>query len=417
MKNDSSFTKSLFLNRSFIAIFFSQACVYLGDQFLIVALSWTVAQEMGGFSLGLVLAAWSIPRGILLFIGGVFADRYERKKMGMIIAGSVSLVALLIACLIINEWFYLPLWIGTAIILGTLDALRLPLGASLVPLVLPKAEIINANRWIQLLEYGSLSAGAAIAGIVVASVGSMGAFIIIGCLFIVSIIFFSLLPTLPPNRETQENMVQDLKEGFKWVISERRLRVLLPTFALANLFVLGIYSVGIVLFAKNIAGNGAQNLGFMSSSFGIGLVVGILILPVVPKKVANSLAGLFMLFLLSDISLALIGLGGNLLAACGFYFLSGLFAGPASTLYRSSLQLFTPDHLLGRVNSIARGISFGLEPVSTSIIGALSSILSAGTLIIVGGFAAATVDTLGVLTGRLVEKKDNAKEEFFETIN
>ncbi|YAR63694.1 hypothetical protein ACUIAK_15120 [Bacillus cytotoxicus] len=39
------------------------------------------------------------------------------------------------------------------------------------------------------------------------------------------------------------------------------------------------------------------------------------------------------------------------------------------------------------MNSIARGISFGLEPVSTSIIGALSSILSAGTLIIVGGFA------------------------------
>lgn len=109
---------------------------------------------------------------------------------------------------------------------------------------------------------------------------------------------------------------------------------------------------------------------------------------------------IFGLFMLSDCLLAMVGLAPNLLIAAAAYGASGLVAGPPATYYRALLQALPQAEYLGRVNSIARATSFGLEPASTAGVGALSARLSARTLFVVGGCAAAAVDLIGLTLSR-----------------
>jgi hypothetical protein len=72
---------------------------------------------------------------------------------------------------------------------------------------------------------------------------------------------------------------------------------------------------------------------------------------------------------------------------------SGLFTGPAATLYQAILQATTPAEYLGRVAGMSRALSFGLEPVSATLIGFGSRFVSSGLLLLIGGLAAAAIDS------------------------
>ena len=174
----------------------------------------------------------------------------------------------------------------------------------------------------------------------------------------------------------------------------------MPTFALANLFVLGIFSVGIVLFAHTILRAGPLGLGILTGSFSVGMTLGVLVVPYIPHTFRDSLSRLFALFVLSDGILALVGATHSLIVAAIIYGFSGLLAGPPATFYRTWLQIVPPPELLGRVTSIARAISFGLEPSSAAMVGVASRVVTANVLILVAGGCATAVDVSGVIRSR-----------------
>jgi len=68
------------------------------------------------------------------------------------------------------------------------------------------------------------------------------------------------------------------------------------------------------------------------------------------------------------------------------------------------LQTIPPDTYRGRVNSIARAASFGLEPLSSAFVGAMSSVVSAGMLLVGAGLAATAADMAGLAAGTARER-------------
>jgi MFS family permease len=220
------------------------------------------------------------------------------------------------------------------------------------------------------------------------------------------------LPTLRVAREGGGRVVEELVAGLNFVRRHPRLRLILPVFAVANLFVLGLNTVAIPLFVKVHLGAGAQGLGIMSGSFGLGLVVGTVVMGRFPRATRETLAGLFVLFALSDAALATVGLAPNLVVACVAFSCSGFFIGPASTLYQATLQRSTPPEFLGRVTGLARGVSFGLEPVSASVVGGLSRAVASGTILVAGGLAATTTDLFALVRGRRQDEATAAARRF-----
>jgi MFS family permease len=385
----------LLRNRPYQAVFWSQTCTDFAEQFLIVSITWAAVHTFGGDRLGLVLAAWAIPRGLLLLFGGVLADRKDRRTVGIAVGALLCLLNL--AASAITHRGELGPWLVLAVCLGVLDAVRLPIGSSILPLLLDRERLVQANRWVSLREWGAMTGGPALGGALVALLGTSGALITAAVMYALSSVLLTLLPSLGwDGEEPRKPILKELSQGLAIVLHHRQLRILLMTFAMANLFTLGLIGVGIPLFAKEALKLGPQGLGILAGAFGAGLVLGTLICHRLPGRWQQSQQVIFGLFMVSDCLLAVVGLAPNLLFAAVAYAACGLAAGPPATYYRTLLQALPPAEYLGRVNSIARATSFGLEPASTAGVGALSARLSAATLLVAGGCAAAVVDLIGL---------------------
>lgn len=404
-------TEHLLRNRPYQAMFWSQTCTDLAEQFLIVSITWAALHTFGGGRLGLVLAAWAIPRGLLLLFGGVLADRKDRRAVGIVIGALLCLLNL--AASVVTHRSELWAWLALAICLGVLDAVRLPIGSSMLPLLVDRERLVQANKWISLREWGAMTGGPALGGALVALLGTGGTLLTAAGMYALSSALLTLLPPMGRGEKgASKPGLVELSGGLAFVLRHRQLRILLPTFAVANLFILGLIGVGIPLFAKEVVMAGPQGLGTLSGAFGAGLVLGTLFCNRLPARWQRSQRVIFGLFMVSDGLLAVVGLAPDLLLAAAAYAASGLAAGPAATYYRTLLQALPPEEYLGRVNSIARATSFGLEPASTAGVGALSARLSAATLLIVGGCAAAVVDLTGLaLSSRRTPARADAGSE------
>ncbi len=391
-------------NRNFHITFWAQACTDYCDQFLAVTLTWGALHELGGTALGIILACWTIPRGAMLLLSGVFVDRWDRRTIA--VGVSAALGGLALAAAAVSRIHELAAWAAVAVVIGVLDAFRMPVGASILPMVVAEEHLVSANKWASLREWSAATVGPAIGGVLVAVAGVAGAFIVAAGLYVVSSLLMIFAPRMKARAEDEKTRVlADLKSGFQMIASHPRLRVLLPTFAVTNLFILGLIGVAVPLFVKNVLHAGPAGLGFLSGSFAAGVMAGTLVCNKLPARWQESQMSVFGMFALSDVLLALVGAAPVLAVACVLYFLSGLAGGPPATFYRTMLQTLPPKEYLGRVNALARAMSFGLEPVSTTAVGALSARIGGSVLLLAGGGCATCVDLFGVLLSRRAARR------------
>jgi MFS family permease len=392
------------LRRPFFHAFAAQTFVEVADQMFLVALAWAVLTTSGAPALGLVLLAWSGPRGVFLLVGGAFADRGDRRVVGAAAsAGLAGVVALLAAAWAVDR-VSLPLWLAVAPVLGFLDGVRLPVGYALIPLLVEESEIIEANRWSQLRLWMALTLGPPLGGAVAAVFGVGGGFAAVAVCYALGGALLLALPPLLVSRSDRPSVARDVIGALSFVRGHQRLRLLLPVFAAVNLCILGLYVVGMPLFVKEGLGGDADDLGLVVGAFGAGLMIGTLALPRFPEWITTSTAGLFTLFALSDLGLALVGLAPSVVAAAGAFFASGFCIGPASTLYQAIVQTTTPPEYLGRIIGMSRAVSFGFEPLSAAAAGQLSRLVSSGVLLLAGGLTAMTIDLFAALRGRALDR-------------
>ncbi len=397
--NDAeSLRAGVVLARPFRDAFIAQSLVELADEVFLVALAWAVLNSGGSLRLGLVLTTWAAPRGAFLLLGGLIVDRMDSRVLAAAAGAALAALNVLLFVLVTLRATPLAAWLSIAFVLGVLDGIRLPIGYSMIPLVVPKSDILAANRWSQLRMWIMLMLGPSAGGVLTATIGSRGAFIVVAGLYTGACLCMLTLPPLRVEREST-TVGEDIRQGLRLVTRNQVLRLILPVFAVANLFVLGLTAVAIPSLIKLVLHGGAQSLGFVSGAFGAGLVAGTLSLGRFPRWTRDSLSGLFCLFALSDTALACVGLAGSVPAAAVAFAFSGFFIGPASTLYQAALQSTTPPEYLGRVVGLARAISFGLEPASGALVGAAADALGAGVVLVAGGTAAALADVFAVVRG------------------
>ena len=215
-----------------------------------------------------------------------------------------------------------------------------------------------------------------------------------------------LVPAVPaPPAGIGTSVLADLRGGLDYVLRHPRLRVLLPSFALANLFVLGLLGVAVPVLAKNVLHAGPAGTGRVEREFRYAAWWSAPCSAArFPERWQYSQRHIFLLFMASDLLLGAGRPDAGVVLACAVYLCSGLFAGPAATFYRTCCRPSRPAGYLGRVNSIAKATSFGLEPVSVTAVGALfgAGLSAAGrSCWWVGWRAASAVDFTGsALSGR-----------------
>ncbi len=160
-------------------LWLGQTFILCASQFWFVALTWLVLQQTGsGFALGTVLMAAAIPRGLFMLIGGAVSDRLPANAIAAIAASVNTVLIGLVAALLFVDAFQLNGLILIAALFGLSEAFLYPAILALLPQLMSKSRLGQANAWMQGSEQITNVIGPAAAGIIMGALGLPIAFAI-----------------------------------------------------------------------------------------------------------------------------------------------------------------------------------------------------------------------------------------------
>ena len=361
----------------------------LGDGIYLVALPFAVLDLGGGAgSLSLVGLAWSLGMVGFLLLGGLAADRYDKRRQ-LLIADAVRLVAVgALGGLSLGG--VLELWhlVALGFVFGAGEGLSGPAMGAIVPELVPADALVQANALQSSLRPIALRlAGPALGGLVVALAGTGGALIVDAGTFAVSIACLLAMSGRTPVRAADfvpEPLVDQLREAARFVRGETWLWATLVMAALALLFFFGPVEVLVPIRIDDELGGSAGDFGLVLAAGGVGATVGTFALGHLgmPRK---EVTWLYWLWGIAGFALCGYAVANAIWQLVLASVLFGFFSGAGNPIWSTLMQVRVPVALRGRVSSLDWLVSVGLTPVSFALTGPVAAAAGAGPVLLVAG--------------------------------
>jgi MFS family permease len=359
-------------HRNFRLFFIGQLISLTGTWMQNTAQSWLVYELTGSkLLLGVVAAVGSAPLLFFSMWGGSFADRHPKRRIIVCTQAGMMLLAFIFAWLawsrLVQPWHILLLAAGG----GVAMAFDMPARQAFMVEMTSREDLMNALSLNSSIVNGARVVGPAVAGFVMAGVGTAMCFLLNGLSFlavIASLLMMRLPEFVPPARP--ESTWRHVLEGFSYVGKHRRVLTLLILFTVVGIFGWS-YSVLLPAFATDVLRVGDRQYGMLLSANGVGALFGALAVATFGHRVPRRLLvfgglGVFSAMLL-------------LLAFTRNYYLALLWlaiAGWGMLLYFSVtntlIQTSVPDQMRGRVMGIWALVFGGMMPVGGLEAGTLS---------------------------------------------
>lgn len=384
--------------RQFRRYFIGQTTSWLGDGLLPVAISFAVLDLTGSATdLGLVLAVRMVPIIVFLLVGGVWADRLPRQLVmiasDVVRGGTQAILAALLLTGSAELWHLLVL----QAVYGTGEAFWRPASTALLPSIVSKGQLQQANALMAVAVNGSYTVGPVLAGILVSTVGSGAAIAIDAATFGVSTVALLLLRVPPLQRPAEPTtFLADLREGWREFVSRTWLWVIVVHAALFHLLVIApLMVLGPVVADRELGG--AADWGFIAACIGVGVIVGSAsasrLNPARPLFV-----GVLCFSLGSALLAAVLGLPAPTLVIAVAGFFSGATEGFIEVAWITALQQRVTQTVLARVSAYDTVGSFVFFPIGFALAGPASDAFGIQAVLY---FAAGFAVVLGVLVASL----------------
>jgi MFS family permease len=338
-------------NRNFRYLWFGQLLSATAMHADMVARSWLVWDLTGSStSVASVLVARAIPMLILGLIGGVAADRFDRRKLLMVIQGWTFLMHVIMAALLlaglVELWHVYVLAFG----LGAGMAMNQPVRTSIIPNLVDKKDMMNAMSLNSIAINSTRLGGPALIALLIAAtdvgwayVWSAGAFAVV--------MFTTTKITIPKisSGRPRGNPISQLIEGFVY-IGRHRVILALVLLGLGPLAIGFSHQVLLPQLVEEEFGYGIGLMGVLTSVGAIGGLSGGLF---IASRRNVSYKGKLMLFSATSYGLALLGFAGANYLWMTFPLI--IWIGVSQTLFRAgnsaTLMEVAPDRLRGRIIS------------------------------------------------------------------
>jgi MFS family permease len=383
-----------FAIRDFRLLWLGEAISGLGDQFVFIALPWLALVMTGsGLALGGVLAVMAIPRALLMVIGGVSVDRHSPRRV-MIGSNAVRLVAVaLLGVVVLAGRAELWMLYAFALVFGVADAFFFPAQTSIVPELVEPEQLQRANGIVQGTAQATVLVGPAVAGLLIASLGSEGAdargiavaLLLDAITFVVSMMTLWLIHARQRQASDGSSIVESIREGVRFVWGKASMRAVIAVSLSANLLIVGPIEVGLPYFAYTRLPEGAAAFGAMLAAFGGGSLIGLVAGAMLPTPNPARLGGAIMVTLaFAGVALAALAPVHSTLVAVAATGASGIALGYGNLLGLTWIQSRIPPELMGRVMSLMMLGSMGAIPISMLLAGAAVQISLDATLLVAG---------------------------------
>jgi MFS family permease len=374
-----------------------------GDGIFLVAISWQALEiNNSTTSISIALGAWAAPQLFVFLVGGVLADRYDRRKL--LIVGDVIRLVVLIVLTLLSVFGGMQLWLlaALAVIYGVGDSLFGPTVGAFIPQIVPSKLLLHANALQRLARcVFFLLIGPAVGGIIIGLGGFHFAFAVDALTFIISLVSLCAIKASVDRRQGQEKMtirqgLLDIREGLDYVRSQRWLSSSLIVALIAVFGYLGPFEVVVPYMLRKDLGINAAEYGAIMAAGGVGAIVVSIAVSAIgfPKRF---MLCLFLAWSVGCLSVAVLALTTQYWHAMIVLVISqGAFAA-GGIIWGTIMQRNIPDRLLGRVSSCDFLISTALVPLSLVVVAPISQMIGEKATLIGGGLIAGAVPLIAIL--------------------
>jgi predicted MFS family arabinose efflux permease len=387
--------------RDFRLMWFGACTSSIGTWMQIVAQGWLIYRlSHSAFLLALDQFLGGIPIFLFSLIGGVIADRVERRRILLgsqyIQMASAGLLTILVATGTVHVWHILCL----SFVSGFAQAFGGPAYQALIPTLVEREDMPNAIALNAIQFNMAVTIGPALAGQALAKLGEKWCFGLNAVSFLAPIISLSMITTRFLPQKTTESILTSLKEGIKFVRKQQAMGALIVlAFCMTSLSMpLRTY---LPVFVKDIFRRGPQTFGNLLALMGVGSICGSLTIAAMGNIRHKGRVALTMLICLG------IGISGfalskslplsfTMLVLVGFSMM-GVFA-----TVNALVQLITTEAMRGRVMSVYNCAFRGGMPMGNLVSGWLVPVFTAPIVLGVNGLVLILVALYFVFVQRRV---------------
>jgi MFS family permease len=363
---------SSFENYNYRLFWSGQLLSRMGSWISRVAQAWLVLQlTNSSFSLGLVTALQSLPITFLALFGGVLADRFPKRPVLIITQSIMAVDSLIIAVLITTHQIQIWHLYILASLLGLATAFDNPTRQAFVSEMVGPENLPNAIALNSSLFNAARIVGPAVGGALIA------AFTIDIPFYIDAVSFLAVIAGLILMRPAEFHdvpapvrgpVLTRMREGIEFAIQTPA--VLLPLLMLAFIGTFGYnFTVILPLIAKYVLGIGALGFGGLTTSIGIGALIGALTIAYLnrPSERFLLIAATSFTFLLG-----LLALSTRLPLTIAILLILGFASISYTATTNTRIQMTAPGPLRGRVMSLYILLNAGMTPIGALAIGTLA---------------------------------------------
>jgi MFS family permease len=360
--------------RNFWRYWTGQTISNLGSSITLFALPLLVYKISGSaLNLGISSAANMLPYLLFGLLLGAWTDRINRKRMMILMdIGRATVIATIPLLALLGQlsvwWIY-----GVGFLHSTLTICFEAGEFAAIPSLVEQDDLVSANGRIQASYSAASILGPVLAGILVAFVPLASLLLLDASSFLISAFSIAIVTSSfnAKSDEPRRHILRDVAEGLRYVWGHPVLRNISLMMALVN-FVAATHSAQLVLFARERLQASDSQVGFLYTAGSVGVVVLALLAGPLRKR-----------WSFSKVALGALLLDGLFILALSFtrlYWLALIFEALAQgcgilfNINTGSLrQAIVPNHLLGRVVSIASVIAWSAIPLGAFLGGLIIS--------------------------------------------
>jgi predicted MFS family arabinose efflux permease len=373
-----------FRYRDFRLMWFGACTSSIGTWMQIVAQGWLIYRlSHSAFLLALDQFLGGIPIFLFSLIGGVVADRVERRRILLasqyVQMATATILTILVATDLVHVWHILCL----SFVSGFAQAFGGPAYQALIPTLVEKEDMPNAIALNSIQFNVAVMIGPALAGQTLARLGEKWCFGLNALSFLAPIVSLTIITTRFLPQKTTDSVYTSLKEGIKFVRKQHAMEALIVLAFCMTALGMPMRTY-IPVFVKDIFHRGPETYGNMLALMGFGSICGSLMVAYMGNIRRKGRVALGSLMCLGA-GIAGFALSRSMLVSGALLVVVGASMMAVFATVNSLVQLITTNEMRGRVMSVYNFAFRGGMPMGNLLSGWLVPIFTAPVVLAVNG--------------------------------
>lgn len=353
-----------------------------------VAQDWLVLDLSGGspVALGVAAALQFGPTLLLSLFGGAFADRYDKRKLLILLQVGMGICALTLGLLDVTGTATLAIVYVLCFANGCFSAIDAPVRQSFAGEMVGPGSITNAVALNSMTFNTARIVGPAVAGLMIAAIGTGWVFLVNAATFVAVVTGLARMRSADmfAYEKRPGRALGAVLEGLREVRHRPDLIVLLTVVFFVSTFGINFFMT-LAITARSVFGRGAESYGLLTSALAVGCLAGTF---VAARRVGRPrlrtvlLAGLFF-----GVAELFTGIMPSYALTALLLIPTGLGQLVFTTAANAAVQLGVTESMRGRVMGIYMLVLLGGTPVGGPVLGWLAEVLGGRAPLVIGGVA------------------------------